>query len=123
MSEDSKEIVKGEPSLTGSQEGIVTPLEDTDAILLLKCPKCQKVHFRHAGYMHPLSNLSYKNADRTQSSQLNTDQTPVQICVSCKTAIIVFNGKIHDVTEHVDLKAWERTEVEAHKATGPGGQC
>lgn len=45
------------------------------------------------------------------------------ICVSCKRAFVWLNEQMYDVTDQVDLAAWEKTEKEAHKATGPGGQC
>lgn len=33
------------------------------------------------------------------------------------------NEQMYDVTDQIDLKAWEKTEKEAQAATGPGGQC
>jgi len=47
----------------------------------------------------------------------------VMVCVKCKHSYIWVSEQMYDVTEHVDLNAWEKTEKEAHKATGPGGQC
>jgi hypothetical protein len=47
----------------------------------------------------------------------------VMVCVKCKKSTLWVNGQMYDVTERIDLKAWEKTEKEAHAATGPGGQC
>jgi len=123
----SKEVANAlrlAPELSkGNQEGIVTELESTDELLLLKCPKCQAVHFRHAGYMHPLAKMDFVSASQTVETDITTTAVQVMICVNCKTSIINHAGKIKDVTKHVDLNAWEKTEKEAHKATGPGGEC
>jgi len=88
---------------------------------LMKCPNpsCGKIHFRHAGYV--ISLFGYK----TEKEPEGISATPISnyVCVACKTSVIYVEGKIHDITSEIDLDAWKRTEIEAHKATGPGGQC
>lgn len=29
----------------------------------------------------------------------------------------------YDVTDKIDMDAWDKAERELHRATGPGGQC
>lgn len=104
-----------------SQKDVVTELKDTEELFLLKCPNCQGVHFRHAGYMVPL--LPYGDPRKPGEVQISAEQKPVNLCIKCKTAILYHDTKVHDVSKFVDLKAWEKTEKQAHKETGPGGQC
>ena len=105
---------------TFDQKDLVKPLDNTDSILLLKCPKCGHTHFRHAGYM--ITVTPYLEI-KTQSVNNVSTNNPVHICIKCKTAILAVEGKIHDVTDHVDFEAWNKTEKIAHETTGPGGQC
>lgn len=121
----SKDTATELPSALGAfkQEAFVETLKDTSDLMLFKCTSCGGVHFRHAGYvesMTPYISLMPKGAREVKSS---TVSLPVKVCVACKHSFVDVQGKMQDVTEFIDLNAWERTEKEAQKATGPGGQC
>lgn len=115
--EDKKEVAKQTKQLTPIP---VKVLEDSDDLRLFACPNCGKVHFRHAGYLEPQT--VYANPDKDELKVM-TDSKPVKLCVNCKHAYINVESITYDVTKFIDLNAWEKTEKEAHKATGPGGQC
>lgn len=92
---------------------------DPAKLQLFKCPNCGGLHFRHAGYVLP---ITPKIEEQVVKGELFT--CCVYLCVKCKHSIVYGKDeKIHDITEYIDLNAWEKTEKEAHKATGPGGQC
>jgi hypothetical protein len=91
---------------------------DVNELQLLKCPSCGNMHFRHAGYM--LASMPYVDK---QEAKIAVDNVQVMLCIKCKHSYIHRDGKLQDVTEHIDVKGWEKTEKEAHKQTGPGGQC
>ncbi len=114
----AKQVVKDNLPKGLQQKDFSRKLEDAD-IFIIKCPKCGRVHFRHAGYLEVMTPY----VDANLGKMLSVDSKPVKICVSCKTAHVIVDGKVIDMTEQIDLGAWERTEVEAHKSTGPGGQC
>ena len=86
---------------------------------LFKCPSCKGVHMRHAGYMEAV--LPYVLAG--DGAKVSRDSLHVMICVKCKNAYVWHNGQMYDVTDQVDLTAWETTEEECHAAVGPGGDC
>jgi hypothetical protein len=92
---------------------------DTLEAFFLKCTKCGGAHFRHAGYMEAMFPIHTHKS----GSQIVQDSLSVKICVNCKQAYVPYEGAFYNVTKFVDLQAWTRTELEAHKATGPGGQC
>lgn len=120
MPDESTEIAKQGKDLPGDtpQEKYTKKLEDAD-IFVIKCPGCGGIHFRHAGYIEAVIPF----VSPKQGDSLATDSLPVKICVKCKHAHVIHSNKIVDVTANIDLKAWSKTEVEAHEATGPGGQC
>lgn len=108
----NKEIKKFE------QAEFVEKLADHD-IFLFKCTNCEATHFRHAGYMESM--IPY--IDPKEGPKVSVDSKAVKVCVNCKHSFILHDQKFVDVTEKIDLKAWEKTEKEAYKATGPGGEC
>lgn len=103
----------------------VTPKDSKDLMLLLcsKTPKdkekCGGIHFRHAGYVQTM--LPFMRPNQDKKVELTSYQ--VMVCVKCKTCYVWAYDQLYDVTDRVDLNAWEATERELHKATGPGGQC
>lgn len=100
--------------------GTVKDIDSATLDFLLACPKCGGYHSRHAGYFTTKS--AYKNVEERGGSTFTTT-VPVHICIKCKTPIASLGGVMYDVSKYVDLNAWEKTEKEAHAATGPGGQC
>lgn len=98
----------------------VTPVkvENPDELFFFQC-SCGNVHMRHAGYVEVL--IPFMKADK--SKNVENDSLQVMICTKCKKAYVWHNQQMYDVTSLVDLNAWEKTEKEAYKATGPGGQC
>jgi DNA-directed RNA polymerase subunit RPC12/RpoP len=91
---------------------------DADELQLLVCPKCGHRHFRHAGYVLPVLPFTEK-----QEAKVEVHQTAVYLCVKCKSSIITRDGKVHDVSKYIDVKAWAKMEEVVHKETGPGGEC
>lgn len=79
---------------------------------------CRGTHFRHAGYLQHL--VPFAAAD---GAKVAADPVQVMLCIKCKTAYSWIGGQVYDVSKHVDLQAWDRTEKDAYRATGPGGQC
>lgn len=92
---------------------------ESEDLNLFKCPKCKGVHFRHAGYLH--TTVPYVKANR--EPEVAKDQCPVIVCVKCRKCYIDVHGQTYDVTDTIDLKAWEKAEKEMYKTTGPDGQC
>ena len=86
---------------------------------IFKCAKCGKAHFRHAGYIQTM--LPFMRAGNEKRISLEREQ--VMVCISCKKCYIWVNEQMYDVTDMIDLQAWDKSEKEMHKATGPGGQC
>ncbi len=117
MSEPSKAIEAVHPDGEGFRERI-TPKPIGDSIFMFKCP-CGGSHFRHAGYIQVLLPFLKPGGEK----RVHCDDHRVMVCVRCKKSFVWVNEQMHDVSARVDLEAWERTEKEAHKATGPGGQC
>lgn len=80
---------------------------------------CKGVHFRHAGYVEMM--LPFMELEGAK--RMGVESVHVKICVKCKSAYVWTGRQMFDVTDKVDLRAWEKTEKEAQAATGPGGQC
>ena len=116
----SEELVTQELANTFDPAGLIFELDDETLDFLVACPKCGGYHVRHAGYM--TTKFGYKSLDE-RGGAVSMSEAPVHVCVNCKTPRIHVGSKTYDVSKYFDLAAWERTEIEAHKATGPGGQC
>jgi hypothetical protein len=119
MSEELNDI-KGliHPSKDGFREKVTPKDIEDEKLFIWKCA-CGHQHLRHAGYMRVMMPYMESGGEK----KMTCEPYQVFICVSCKKASMWYNGQMYDVTDHVDLKAWEKTEKESHKATGPGGQC
>ena len=97
----------------------VAPIEECQA-LILKCPKCDNIHFRHAGYVETV--LPYVEAGG--QSRVVNESHAVKVCTKCKHSYVSIGQEhMYDITSKIDLEAWEKAEKELHKATGHGGQC
>ena len=96
----------------------VTPEKPGDDVFFFAC-ECGHKHFRHAGYIANM--LPFMRAGGEK--RINLANLEVQVCVKCKKSYVWLNEQMYDVTDEIDLEAWEKTEREAHRATGPGGQC
>ena len=97
----------------------VKKLENLDDMFVFRCSDCGGVHFRHAGYMEMLIPWM----DSNKKKKINRNSLQVQVCVKCKKSYIYLNDNFYDVSNYIDVKAWEKAEKKLHKATGPGGQC
>lgn len=95
----------------------VTP-KNSEKLAMLRC-SCGNAHFRHAGYIHLLIPFLKPENEKTMTH----DARQVLVCTVCKKSVIWAEDQIYDVSGEVDLNAWEKTEKELHKATGPGGEC
>ena len=85
---------------------------------LFRC-SCGGFHFRHAGYVEAVMPFMRSDGERL----ISDDSNSVKVCVKCRKCYVFVTNKWYDITELIDLKAWEKAEEELHKATGPGGQC
>lgn len=106
-----------QPTSAGFKDRI-TP-KSTDKLLLFQCPSCKGVHFRHAGYVKVL--LPFMGSGLEKKMALDNHQ--VMVCVGCKASYAWVGEQMYDLTDRIDLKAWEKVEVELNQATGPGGNC
>ncbi|MFL6229320.1 MAG: hypothetical protein ACJ741_11125 [Pyrinomonadaceae bacterium] len=97
----------------------VTPKKPTADVFFFECATCKGSHFRHAGYAEIMLPFLKPGGEK----RVEMVSEPVKICVKCKAAYVWVAGQMYDVTDKIDLAAWEKTEKEAHAATGPGGQC
>jgi hypothetical protein len=107
------------PAAEGFSERVSPKKIDETKIFLHKCDNCSGVHFRHAGYVEVLVPFIRSGDEKRMLMQ----SEPVKVCVNCKHSFVWINEQAYDVTDRIDLTAWERTEREAQRATGPGGQC
>ena len=85
---------------------------------LWKC-ECGNCHFRHAGYVETLT--PYVQVDTKK--KVMKDSYQVHVCTKCRRCFIWYDSQMYDVSDEIDLGAWEKAEAELHKATGPGGEC
>lgn len=105
------------PNAEGFKERITAkPLPDD--VFVWQC-SCGHGHFRHAGYLESLVPFMRSGGEK----RVILDSNAVKICVKCKKAYVWINEQMYDVSDRIDVEAWEKTEKEAHKTTGPGGQC
>jgi len=93
-------------------------ITDPKELFIFTC-ECGAVHFRHAGYIEIL--MPFMRADKTKN--VSKDGVEVNICVKCRRSYIWVNEQMYEVSDLIDVKAWEKFEKVAHKATGPGAQC
>jgi len=113
----------------------VTPkkLKDVSELFLFKCsakidmqgkppgtePVCNNSHFRHAGYLEGLMPFIRPDGNK----KVDKSDYCVMVCTVCRACYIWLNEQMYDVTDLIDLAAWEKAERDLHMATGPGGQC
>lgn len=93
--------------------------EIPDTVLMVKCPKCGGMHFRHAGYVETVCPFIEQGGE----SRVINDSHAVKVCVKCKTTLVAIGKHMYDISDKIDLEAWNKAEKELHAATGPGGQC
>ena len=114
----SNELI--DPSAEGFKERVTPKLpEESSGVFFFKCPSCGGTHFRHAGYMESM--VPFMRAGLKK--RIGVDSLHVKVCVKCRKAFVWLNEQMYDVTDQIDLEAWEKAERELHKATGPGGDC
>ena len=97
----------------------VTPKKPDENLFLYECKNCGGIHFRHAGYVPVMVPFIEGGGEK----RMVLDESRVMVCVACKHSWIWVGKQMYEVTDRIDLQAWERTEKEAHAATGPGGNC
>ncbi len=94
--------------------------EDTQKrLVFFQCSGCGGMHFRHAGYVDTLMPF-VRGGDGPRVSK---NSYCVNICVKCRKVFIHVNEKYYDVTDKIDVAAWEKAEKELNATTGPGGEC
>jgi hypothetical protein len=114
--DDIKSLIH--PSKEGFREKVLPKEIDDTKLFIWKCV-CGKQHLRHAGYMRVMMPYIETGGEK----KMTCENFQVMVCISCKKASMFINGQMYDATDRFDLKAWEETEREAHRATGPGGDC
>lgn len=107
------------PAAPGFIEKVTPKSPEEAGVFLFKCLGCQGVHFRHAGYVTSLVPLMRAGQDKT----VVTHDYQVMVCVKCRRSFSWINEQVYELTSQIDLSAWEKSEKDLHKATGPGGQC
>ena len=116
MTEENEELVH--PANAGFVERVTAkPLDET--IFFFKCEECGGAHFRHAGYLEVMMPFLRPGSEK----RMSVEGYPVKICVACKSSYVWINEQMYDVSDQVDVEAWEKTERELQAMTGPGGQC
>lgn len=99
-------------------KGLEEEPDKTKRLLFFKCT-CGKAHFRHAGYLQTMMPLMRPG----QGAKINTESLAVNVCVACRKSYVFSWEQMYDVTDQIDVKAWEKAEKELQAATGPGGEC
>ena len=117
MEEDTK-LDPVHPKAEGFVE-CVTHKTPPPAMHFMTCPKCKGVHYRHAGYVNIMLPYLKSGGDK----RVSLEEQRVLICVACHASFIWTNEQAYCMDEHIDVKAWEKSEKVVHEATGPGGQC
>lgn len=117
MAKKDNELDTVHPDQKGFKERITAKPTD-DSVFLFACT-CGHKHFRHAGYMQVMAPFMRPGGEK----RMAMESQQVMVCVSCKKSFVWINEQMYDVTDQVDLEAWEKLEKEAQKATGPGGEC
>ncbi len=105
------------PDAEGFKEK-VTPKKPDENMFFFKC-SCSGIHYRHAGYVKTLIPFIKPGGVK----EVVADSRQVMVCVACKNCYVWAGEQMYDVTEQIDLNAWEKAEVELNAATGPGGEC
>jgi hypothetical protein len=113
---ESKDLVH--PTQTGFRERLTAKKLPQD-VFLFNCPECANVHFRHAGYVGIVLPFIRPGNEK----RIAKDDTQVMVCTKCKHSFIWVNEQMYDISDKIDLEAWQETEIELQRATGPGGQC
>jgi hypothetical protein len=105
------------PAADGFIEKVTPKQVDENTVFLYTC-SCGNSHFRHAGYVELM--LPFLEPGK---KEVCMQSHQVKVCTKCKKSFAWISGQAYDLTGKIDLEAWERTEKELHKATGPGGEC
>ena len=117
--ETGKEVATVSGVLAKAIDEYIKPSEEITA-LMVACPKCGGIHFRHCAYIETVT--PFIDGNNGQAEAMSSSH-PVKVCVKCKTALVSIGKNMYDITDKIDMNAWTKTEVEAHKTTGPGGMC
>lgn len=80
---------------------------------------CGNPHFRHAGYVTMF--LPYMKPGNQK--EIIAENRSVMVCTKCRNCYVWDGTNMFDITNQIDLKAWEKLEKEVIQATGPGGNC
>ncbi len=99
-------------------KSIQKKIKSVDELFLFKC-ECENIHMRHSGYVEML--MPYIQADKEK--KVTKDSHQVMICTNCKKCYIWYSAQMYDITNFIDLEAWDKTEKDMYRATGPGGDC
>ena len=99
----------------------ITPKKITDpkSMFMVQCPKCEGVHFRHAGYVQ----MAMPYITASKEKKVAQDSHQVMVCVKCREAYVWYDSQLYNITDLIDLEAWEKAEKELYDCTGPGGEC
>jgi len=97
----------------------VTAKEPPDSVFFFECKACKSIHYRHAGYVKTMAPFMRSGGEK----KVSVNDYQVMVCVKCKKCYAWINEQMYDITDKIDIKAWEKTEQEMQAMTGPGGDC
>ena len=118
--EDGKEVATVSGVLAKAVDDYVISIEQMpDTVLMIKCPKCGGIQFRHCGYVETACPFVESGGE----ARVVSESHPIKTCVSCKTSLVAIGKNMYNVTSKIDLESWEKFEKTAYKNTGPGGMC
>jgi hypothetical protein len=96
----------------------VTPKETPESVFFFKCI-CGAIHYRHAGYVKTMSPFMRSGGEK----KISINDQQVMVCVKCRKSYAWINEQMYDISDKIDVQAWEKAEREMQAATGPGGEC
>ena len=117
--DEGKDVATVSGVLAKATNDYIQPVSECKS-LIIKCPECNGIHFRHAGYIETATPF----IEAGGQSRIINESHQVKVCVKCRHAYAAIGSEhMYDVTDSIDVEAWEKAEKELQKATGPGGEC
>ena len=88
--------------------------KDLNELNLVRCPKCEGIHFRHAGNV-----LIHQQYDVTNKRHINSYF--VYICIKCGTPWAKIGDEMFEASEHIDVKKFDAVNkaLQADTKTDP----
>ena len=97
---------------------------DLNEMPLIKCRKCDSIHFRHAGNVltaRLFQRFDKKNLDG--ESNLDIGSYLVYICIGCGNPWVMIHDSIFDATEYIDVQKWDAVNKALQLETKTDPHC